>query len=227
MTPTLKAQPLTNGTSVLKLTSDYHPSMAPKAKAIGGRWHTETKSWRFDPRDEQRVRDLCLSVYGIDPFEPPTELVTVHLPLRAGLEKDETGTYVSGNASGGELWAFGREIAQRPGRDSSVRLGDGVIVFSGGFPSRGGSVKNPSLQPESGTILEVRDVPRRLAEAEPLAEIVAETAAPAGRPVGPAVNGTGADAPAVAAVVEAFRLLNATQQARCLALLADELPAAQ
>ncbi len=38
------------------------------------------------------------------------------------------------------------------------------MVLSGGFPGSGGSVKNPRVDPKEGTVLEVRDFPRKLAE---------------------------------------------------------------
>ena len=45
------------------------------------------------------------------------------------------------------------------------------MVVSGSFPGRGGSVKNPALEPADGTVLEVRDLPRAVA-----AKMIAEVA---------------------------------------------------
>lgn len=212
----LTTQALTNGTRQLKLEAAYHPSLPGKARAIGGRWHADTKTWRFDLRDEQRVRDLCVEVYGIDPFEPPAELVTVRVPLDS--YRDDVD----------EVWMAGRRVARRAGRDYDVQLGAGVIVVAGGFPRSGGSVKYPRISPREGTVLEIRELPRLAAEklvaGREGAEIVATIDAPAGRPVGAAVNGTGAYAPEIAAVIEAFRALSATQQAIALAALSESLP---
>lgn len=129
------------GTHVL-LYAPYHPEMPAKARAIGGKWQPSNKNWAFDIRDEQRVRDLACEIYGTD--GTPTQTVTVHLAVQY---------------YGQTLYFAGREIAHRPSRDSSVRLGHGVIVIAGGFDSRGGSVKNPRLDTKDGTILEIRDIP--------------------------------------------------------------------
>jgi hypothetical protein len=66
--------------------------------------------------------------------------------------------------SGQELRLAGRRLAWRPSRDEQVRLAEGVVVISGGFPASGGSVKNPRLTEEDGTVLEIRDVPLPVAQ---------------------------------------------------------------
>jgi hypothetical protein len=40
----------------------------------------------------------------------------------------------------------------------------------GGFPDTGGSAKNPSLSTKTGTILEVRDVPKSIIKPEDFSE---------------------------------------------------------
>ena len=152
---TLTEQPLQNGTTVLKLATPYSPALPAKCRALGGKWYAESKTWRFDVRDARRVSALCLEIFGLDPLAEPgetPELVTVRLEL------DSFDTHAA------SFWSFGREIVSRGGRDYPVRLGDGVIVVSGGFPGHGGSVKNPALNTQDGTILEVRDVPRSLVD---------------------------------------------------------------
>jgi len=49
----------------------------------------------------------------------------------------------------------------RKTRDSEVTLKEGVIVISGGFPSRGGSVKNPRLSAYKDTVIRV-EIPETL-----------------------------------------------------------------
>jgi len=151
---TLVEQPLQDGTKQLKLTSPYHPDLPSRARAIGGRWNSLTKTWRFDVRDARRVRDLCLQIYGQDPLAEPDEAPEL-LTVRLDLDRFERGQ---------DLWLFGREICTRPGRDYTVRLGQGVILLSGGFPSYGGSMRHPELAPNDGTLLEVRDVPKPLVD---------------------------------------------------------------
>lgn len=128
----------------LYLSSPYHPNLPAQARQIGGKFHRASSSWVFDPRDEQRVRELAHAIYGTD--GTATQFVTI----RVHLDKYRNGP---------GLWVCGRELATRQGRDTPVRLGDGVIIVEGGFDGRGGSVKNPRLDPKDGTVLEVRDVP--------------------------------------------------------------------
>src|SRR5687767_1149952 len=103
------------------LASPYHPNFPSKARAMGGKWNASQATWTFDVRDIERVRSACLEVYGVDPLAEPDEspeLVTVRLAL-------DTRYY------GSELWMFGRELVNRPGRDNGVRLGAGVVIISG------------------------------------------------------------------------------------------------
>lgn len=125
------------------LKSPYNPELPPKARKIGGKFAYGL--WHFDARDEQRVRDIAIEVYGTTGTPSETKTVRINMDDYDGDEQ--------------ELWLFGRCVARRPGRDYSVKLGDGVIVTEGGFGGRGGSVKNPRLDPREGTVLEIRDVP--------------------------------------------------------------------
>ena len=154
-TVTLAPQKLTDGSTKLKLVSPFVPGFSDKARALGGTWNPTTKAWYFDQRDSDRVRALVLATFGVDPLAEPgdePELVTVRVELNGRLCNESS------------VWMFGRELASRGGRDYAVRLGTGVILIAGSFPSHGGSVKNPRLDNSDGTILEVRDVPRQLAE---------------------------------------------------------------
>src|SRR4051812_33757420 len=140
-----------DGSNRLKLSSPYSPDVPADCRAIGGKWNATIKAWLFDERDANRVRDLCVRHWGIDPRAEPDEapeLLTVRVEPRAFA------------INGSDWWLFGREIASRPGRDSRVRLGEGVILVSGAFPSGGGSRNNPSLfnihsQDTVGLVLEV------------------------------------------------------------------------
>ncbi|MFJ4418773.1 hypothetical protein [Streptomyces sp. NPDC088925] len=142
--------------------SPYHPDWPSQARDLGGKWRGG--AWVFDARDETRVRELARAVYGTD-GSPDEDTVTVRLPA----------PHLTGEANRPVAWwAFGREIAARFSRDERVRLGDGVVIVSGGFERGGGSVKYPSLNPKDGTVVEVRDVPRALVAGEEDAEIVEE-----------------------------------------------------
>ncbi|MEP9384567.1 hypothetical protein [Nocardioides sp. KR10-350] len=137
------------------LASPYHPALPAEAKRLGGRFDGEKKTWRFDARDEERVRDLAREIYGTDGTE--SDLVSVRLTAEQGCDEAD------------DMWLFGREIMRRPGRDQSVRLGEGVIRIAGAFLRGGrdagtGSVAYPRIGEVGGVVLEVRDVPRSAVE---------------------------------------------------------------
>lgn len=140
-----------NGSRVT-LDSPYHPDLPAQAKRLGGRFDGGSRTWTFDSRDEQRVRDLALAIYGSD--GNPVDLVTVRMVIS------------SENAHRGyqARWFAGREIVARRSRDEAVRLGEGVVIVEGAFRPSAGSVKNPALfrDDDPAVIVEVRDVPRSL-----------------------------------------------------------------
>lgn len=157
---TLAEQKMTDGSVKLKLVSPFVPGFSDKARALGGTWNPTRKAWYFDTRDAARVRALCLETFGVDPLADPNEapeLVTVRFDF------GPTNYNVRRSSA---LWLFGREIAQRPGRDNKVRLGNGVVILSGGFSSHGGSAKYPALDADETIVLEIRDVPAALVAAE-------------------------------------------------------------
>jgi hypothetical protein len=136
---TLAEQKMKDGSTKLKLVSPFVPGFSDKARALGGTWNPTSKAWYFDTRDVRRIRDLVLSTYGADPLAEPgdePELVTV----RVALDYPDDG---------GQIWMFGRELASRSSRDYSARLGEGVVVISGGFPRSGGSAKTPRVAADS------------------------------------------------------------------------------
>lgn len=154
ITVTLAATKMKDGTTRLALKTPYSPELPAKCRALGGKWNAETKTWYFDQRDADRVRSMCVEAFGVDPLAEPDEapeLVTVRLNMDAF------------NTRAAELWMFGREIVSQPSRDGATRLGRDVVIISGGFLG-GGSRANPAMNAKDGTILEVRDVPRSLAE---------------------------------------------------------------
>jgi hypothetical protein len=120
------------------------------AKTIGGWWNPTDKVWTFDVRDEARVRALAVKLYGTDGSGADMPTITVRIPVPARFTPYRYQ----------ELVLAGRTLAFRPGRDTPVRYADDVVLVSGGFPPRGGSVKKPVLgEARADTLLEVRDVP--------------------------------------------------------------------
>jgi hypothetical protein len=128
----------------------YHPDIPREAKKLGGKWNSSTKSWVFDVRDKERVKKLCRSIYGTD--GETSEVVTVRVTAKKQWEE-----YCQG------LFLYGRSIARAFNRDSGAKIGDGVILLSGGFIS-GGSWKNWKTICKEGTIFELRDIPRKAFE---------------------------------------------------------------
>jgi hypothetical protein len=147
---------ITSTESQIKVKSPYYPRFIAFAKKRNGKW--VSPHWVFDKRDEQVVRDACREYYGTAGEEVP--LVTV----RCLVESPENPWY-----------DFGRLIAERRSRDSEAKIGEGVVIIEGDFPSWGGSVKHPSLAAEEGTVIEIRDVPLMLAKANPKFSIVGDT----------------------------------------------------
>jgi hypothetical protein len=172
----------TDNSAKLKLITPYVPYLPARYRALGGKWNPIEKAWYFDPRDSDRVRDLCVEVFGIDPLAGPDEqpeMVTVRLHMDAW----ETRT--------SEIWLFGRDIVSQPSRDAPTRFGRGVVVVHGEFAG-GGSRANPAMNAQPGTIIEIRDVPRPLADeqvrkwaayAEELSAMAAERETRLGQPM--------------------------------------------
>ena len=143
------------GEPILIVESPYHPDFAPSAKALGGRWSATQRQWRFDPRDAERVRELCREIYGTsgDPAET-ADTVTISARALDRISADCTGIYLAG-----------RSIACATGRDSGARPGGGVIHTAGPGPRSGGSVKNWTTVIPEGCELEIRDLPRAAVDA--------------------------------------------------------------
>lgn len=143
------------------------------ARLIGGSFGGD-KRWRFDARDEQRVRELLRQVFGTDGTrEDGADLVTVRVHLRP-CETDQRGQATAVFA--------GRRIATRPSRDEPVRLAMNVVLVEGQLSPDGGSVARPSIDAPSAAIVEVRDIPRATLElAEPGSYTIVEELADADR----------------------------------------------
>jgi len=139
----------------LLVETPYHPKFPLAAKQLGGTWNGAQRAWFFDARDEERVRELCLRIYGEDGREYDRVTVRFSVPAsNLGLQ-----TY----------WRFGRQIAHRPSRDAEVRLGESVILLKGEFHSSGGSAKYPLLvgrYTDEVLVFEARDVPRPAVEGD-------------------------------------------------------------
>lgn len=148
----------------IRVHSPYHPQFPSAARALGGRWDAEGKTWVFDIRDIDRVRETLRGIYGTD-GSAEGATVTLHVNVNVLQRLAMFDSALNQQLRSGSLFIAGREIARRPHRDAPVRLGEGVTIISGGFPATGGSVKHPELGPREGTVVEVRDVPVSAASA--------------------------------------------------------------
>lgn len=169
---------LKDGKYRLRVSSPYHPDFPAAARKLGGSWQASDREWSFDPRDEARVKALCKACYGADGTEDGSELATVRVDLDAFsygycAEHPDCTAHARGSCrreinrdfiKDSEIFFCGRLIAKVWGRDGDARLGDGVVVIAGSFGS-GGSKRYPRIRWDSGTVVEIRDVPRSVAEA--------------------------------------------------------------
>jgi hypothetical protein len=140
----------TIGNSVT-VRSPYNVAFVEAARNHGGRWDSAANAWTFDARTESRVRETVRNIYGPGATEN-YESVTARFDACAWWRHDPTG-------DDSNCYFAGRKILWRRGRDHRVEMGDGVVLAEGTFNTRGGSVRNPSLDIDHGTIVEVYDVP--------------------------------------------------------------------
>lgn len=132
--------------------SDYNRDYIARAKGLQGKW--SSPYWVFPEENIDELRELLLDVYGEcgDLAEEAPVTVTVELDL------DEY-KHVGAEVSIGSFVAVRRRY-----RDSDVTYADNVMLVKGGFPASGGSVKNPRVYPDSGTVIRVKDIPVKLYE---------------------------------------------------------------
>lgn len=140
---------LTEQDGKLIVQAPYAHEFPPAAKRLSGHWSAADKTWRFDPRDRDRVEELLRNIYGWSGSEGDSPEVTIRVKVTP-----RTAPYR-------EVRFGGRLIAWRPGRDADIVLGEGVIIVDGKFSARGGSMKHPRIfdGPEGDVTLEVRDYP--------------------------------------------------------------------
>lgn len=158
---------ITTADNKITVTAPYDPAFPAAAKQNGGKWDASKKAWQFDVRDEDKVRALCREVYGTDGTDNDGPRLTLRIPVPFGPR-----------STGDEFRPAGQRLVWRPGRDMPVRYAPGVVLVAGDFPHRGGSVRNPELDPEPGTVIEVRDLPagtaRKILDTVDGAEVVGD-----------------------------------------------------
>jgi hypothetical protein len=149
---------ITKAGDQILVESPYLSAFVSGARRLNGKW--TGSSWSFGARHEERVRDLCRTVYGTD-GEDGVELVTV----RVTMEKQEWDCVERGRYAV-SLEGFGRVLATAKGRDSGAVLGEGVVIVEGAGFISGGSRKNFAVGINSGSVFEVENVPLPVATQE-------------------------------------------------------------
>lgn len=130
----------------IKVTSQYNPLFSSKARKLNGQYDYSSKSWSFDIRVENLVKEILLEVYGNDGSE--TTFVDVDI------------TVGDDNLLGHQdsIYLAGRIIAGARGRDSGATIGNGIVLVSGEIKS-GGSVKNWLTVVKSESVFRILDLP--------------------------------------------------------------------
>jgi len=128
--------------------SPYKPSIPEEFKKLNGRWDPSKNVWVLPARYKDRVERILTERLGAN----DEDLVDMRIKTD-GLDWDRVRSF----------W-IGQYHIHRPSRDWSVRKSNNIAIIEGGFPKSGGSMKHPSLDPLPGTVLEVRGIPKSIAE---------------------------------------------------------------
>lgn len=137
--------------SMIKVFCPYSKSFVDFAHMRNAKWSDQHKCWIFDIRDEFAVRSTLIDIYGTDDYAS-CEKVDVRINL------DGFNTNVT------RVFLLGRELAVRRYWDAPVYLGEKVAIIQGGFEKEPKSRRYRTCDALPGTVLEVRDVPRIIAE---------------------------------------------------------------
>lgn len=143
------------------LRTEYNPDVVTEARKLNGKWDSVSKVWAFDLRDIDRVKQALREIFGTDGDDTP-DTVDVKVFMDNVPSRAYTSNY------GHAVFALGRQLAHRKYHDSRVILGDNVTILEGGFADAGGTRREPRLIEQKGTILLVRDVPRKIVDKDEL-----------------------------------------------------------
>lgn len=127
------------------VTSPYHPNFISRAHNLGGIWSENKKQWLFDYRDIERVRKMCLDIFG-DDGEYNGEYYTAQFRAVEDISVSLGGIYLAGYM-----------VAKAWSRDGGARLGEGVILLEGSIGS-GGSRSYWKTIVDKESIIEIKDM---------------------------------------------------------------------
>ncbi|EMO54825.1 hypothetical protein [Leptospira noguchii] len=128
---------------------DYNTEFIEKAKNLNGKWNPIEKSWSFNLKDHEEVKNVLRNIYGED-GESLTEFVNIKI-----LTKENITSYDKGG-----ITLKGREIARAYNKDT-VKLGKTVKMISGEIDSGGTSNKVSTIIKENSIFL-IEDFPKLL-----------------------------------------------------------------
>jgi len=131
---------------LIYVRSDYNPKFVEKARQLNGQFRKyKGKAWEFNIREEERVKQALMEIYGED-GETEIKKLDVYVDL----------SKVDNNSD--SLYMLGRQLLHTWGMYKKVDLGEDVTIESGSVKS-GGSKDYPVVQWEDDTVLLVRGVP--------------------------------------------------------------------
>lgn len=155
----MKTQNLTVNNGQVKVQTPYNAEFVTKAKNLGGKWDSLSKSWIFSESVLDYVKEILIQIYGV-----------------TGENDYETCSLIVKNYSAeimnNAVVLFGRTIAKASGRDTGARLGDDIIWLSGNYTS-GGSAKYWKTIVENGNF-EIQNFPVARTEFEDVQQAVKE-----------------------------------------------------
>ncbi|QLI95442.1 hypothetical protein H0G69_10565 (plasmid) [Limosilactobacillus mucosae] len=141
------------------ISSPYNPEFVKEIHSIGSaKWHAATKEWQVPVESLEDAKQVLRDVYGTDGSENNEPKVTVKLTIDDDVDLGDIQSIDNELV----MTLFGREIMSARGRDSGVKVADGVTV-KGKYKS-GGSMKYPTIEFGKGTEIIVYNVPESLAK---------------------------------------------------------------
>jgi len=155
----MKTVNLTVNNGQVKVQTPYNAEFVTKAKNLGGKWDTLSKSWIFNESVLDYVKEILIQIYGV-----------------TGETTYETCTLIVKNYSAeimnNAVVLFGCTIARASGRDTGVSLGDGIVWINGKKES-GGSTKYWKTIVENATF-EIQDFPIERTKFQDVQKAIAE-----------------------------------------------------
>ena len=155
----MKTVNLTVANGQVKVQTPYNAEFVTKAKNLGGKWDTLSKTWIFNENVLDYVKEILIQIYGV-----------------TGETTYQTCTLIVKNYSAeimnNAVELFGRTIARASGRDTGVSLGESIVWINGKKES-GGSTKYWKTIVENATF-EIQNFPFERTKFEDVQKAIAE-----------------------------------------------------